>query len=73
MTRVDQEELLKDQNSMNLIAPQDQVAIWKHRQAHAVLVKEQFQELRSMQAWAKDDMRENFTELMHLMKKSTQE
>lgn len=31
MTKVDQEELLRDPSSMQLIAPQDQTAMWKVR------------------------------------------
>ena len=38
MTKVDQEELLKDPSSMQLIAPQDQLAMWKTRQMHAALI-----------------------------------
>jgi len=39
MTKVDQDELLKDPSSMGLIAPTDQAAMWKVRQTHAALMQ----------------------------------
>ena len=39
MTKVDQDELLKDPSSMQLIAPADQAAMWKVRQTHAALIQ----------------------------------
>ena len=39
MTKADQEELLRDPSSAQLIAPEDQKAMWKLKQMHAALIQ----------------------------------
>lgn len=73
LPKPDQDELLRDQANLKIIAVAEQQALWKLRQTHCLLIESLYNELRSNQNWAVSDMTLNFADLIQFMKQSASE